>query len=934
MSSRLYERTAEISAIDAALDRLGERRGSCLVLNGRAGRGKSALVQYAVDRARESGARTWVVRARHLSSAAPFEVLRRLLGPAVEEAGGVDALDGAARFAIPLFTPGADLSHGVDYGCQWLVAWLAERSPLVLAIDDAHWADGASLRVLLDVQADISVQPVTMIVASRPVENPEVQRLLAAMAAEPDCQVLAPGPLSREAVADIVSEKLGRPADTAFINECLKVSRGNAFYLHELLRPYQTDSQPNRQAFVRNGTLSLRRTVAWRLAELGHEATVLAQAAAVLGDGCSLHLAAELAGLDQADAVLQASRLEVASIFRHGDPVEFLHPLLRAAVEAELPDVVRGELHARAARLLWLSREASESVALHLVNSPGSGDAEVAEFLAELGESALEAGSITLATQLLRRALEEPAPTDERPRILVALGRAEHAQGQLDAAREHLEAAMESDDRPAVLSAAAELVDVLQDAGQYEELGRFHRRVLELEPSGDSVAEVQLRAQLLINVIMVVEPGLVLPPDLLGIDTDDLSVERDIDRHLLVIAAVYERTMQHGTTRRLVDNLRRAVAAMAGMDDATLSEWDARTAIEAATVLADDEVAEADAILERVAPSVPRLRSSAPALPADLEHRRIVSALQKGDFEDCLAAMELADRRTSPYGLSRFAAAHEHFRGWIAFERGEYADAARLMSGRAGEGVFGPAFSALLAGEPERTLAMYEALGTSAEIDGPVTEIEVELSLHLLASHTYEVLGDRENAKREADREVAIRREYGPRYQLAKALRRRASFEPARNAVDLLAEAVELAESTPRRPVIARVLASYGAALRRADRVVEARDVLYRAVDMAGEMGMNRVRDRAHHELVLAGGRPRRTRSSGPQSLTDAQRQVARLAVAGRTNRQIAEELFVTVKTVETHLAAVYRKLGIASRDDLAEVFAEVAEERQPAGVR
>ena len=374
MSSRLYERAAEIAAINAAVARLGEGRGTALLLEGRAGRGKSTLVEYAVQRGQELGARTWVVRARHLASAAPFEVLRRLLGPAVEEAGGVDALEGAARFSIPLFTPGADLSYGVDYGCQWLVAWLAERSPLVLAIDDAHWADGPSLRVLLDVQADISVQPVTMLVASRPVENPEVQRLLAAMAAQPDCEVLAPATLSREAVVEVVAEKLGYPAQDAFVDECLKVSRGNAFYLHELLRPYPTDSMPNRQSFVRNGTLSLRRTVAWRLGELGPEATVLAQAAAVLGDGCSLHLAAELGRLDEEIAVQQASRLEVASILQHGDPVEFLHPLLRAAVEAELPDVARGELHARAARLLWLSGEAPESIALHLVNSPGSGD--------------------------------------------------------------------------------------------------------------------------------------------------------------------------------------------------------------------------------------------------------------------------------------------------------------------------------------------------------------------------------------------------------------------------------------------------------------------------------------------------------------------------------------------------------------------------------
>ena len=919
MSSRLYERAAEIAAIDTAVARLEDGRGTSLLLEGRAGRGKSTLVEYAVQRGQERGARTWVVRARHLASAAPFEVLRRLLGPAVEDAGGVDALEGAARFAIPLFTPGADLSHGVDYGCQWLIAWLAERSPLVLAIDDAHWADGASLRVLLDVQVDISVQPVAMLVASRPVENPEVQGLLAAMAAQPDCLLLAPATLSREAVADVVTDKLGQPANSAFVDECLKVSRGNAFYLHELLRPYQTDATPNRQSFVRNGTLSLRRTVAWRLGELGPEATVLAQAAAVLGDGCSLRVAAELGRLDEATAVYQASRLEVASILQHGDPVEFLHPLLRAAVEAELPDVARGELHARAARLLWLSGEAPESIALHLVNSPGSSDAEVAAFLTDEGEAALEAGSIALATQLLRRALEEPAPADALPRISVALGRAEHALGQLDAAREHLEAAMESDDRPVVLTAAAELFDVLIEAGQYAELGRLHDRVVALEPMGESVAEVRLRAQLLVNVFMAVEPDLTLPLELAEIDTQVLSVERDVDRHLLVSAAIYERTMQRGTTQRLVDNLRRAVAAVDGVHDGTLSVWDARTALEASTWLADDEVAEADAIVERVAPSVSRLRGSAPALQSELGHRRIMSALAKGDFDDVLAAIALIEERTAQREMSRVTAGHRFIRGWIALQRGDYRAAGELLAERTGEDMMYPALGAVLAGEPERGLDMLAAQNFSTDTEGPVTAIEVELEPHLVASHAHELLGDRDSALREAEREVAIRREYGPRFRLAQALRRRASFESARRAVALLAEALELAESTPRRPVTVRVLASYGAALRRVERTVEAREALYRAIDLAEEMGMERLREHARQELVLAGGRPRRVRVTGPQSLTAAQQQVARIAAAGRSNRQIAEELFVTIKTVETHLAAVYRKLGIATRDELAD---------------
>jgi DNA-binding CsgD family transcriptional regulator len=927
MSGRLYERTAELSAIDAAIARLGERRGSCLVLEGRAGRGKSTLIDHAVQRGRESGARTWVVRARHLTSAAPFEVLRRLLGPAVEEAGGVEALDGAARFAIPLFTPGADLSQGVDYGCQWLIAWLAERSPLVLAIDDAHWADGASLRVLLEIQADISVQPVTLLVASRPIENPEVQGLLAAMAAAPDCQVLAPATLSRDAVAQVVADKLGQQGNTAFVNECLKVSRGNAFYLHELLRPYQSDSVPNRQSFIRNGTLSLRRTVAWRLGELGTAATVLAQAAAVLGDGCSLHLAAELAGLEEDTAVEQASRLEVASILQHGDPVEFLHPLLRAAVEAGLPDVVRGELHARAARLLWLSREASESVALHLVNSPGSGDSEVVAFLADEGEAALDAGSIALATQLLGRALDEQATTDLRPRILTALGRAEHALGRLAAARQHLEGAMQSEDRLAELTAAAELFDVLVDAGQYDQLGALHERVLELEPGGQSTAEVRLQAQLLVNVFMAVAPGLELPPALAEIDTHDLSVERDIDRYLLVMAAIYERTMQHGTTPRLIDNLRRAVGALEGVADGTLSVWDVRVALEASTFLVDDEIAESDAILERVAPSIARLRGSVPVLQAELEHRRVVSATCKGDFDDALAAIALAEDR-APQEMSRFTAGHRFVRGWIAFQRGDYVTATEIWAEQGGEQLY-PTLGTVLTGEPERALRMLAAQQFSVEVDGPVFAVEVELEPHLIASHAYEALGDRENAAREAARELAIRRQYGPRFRLAQALRRQASFETSRRAVPLLAEALELAESTPRRPVIVRVLASYGAALRRVDRIAEAREALYRAVDMAEEMGMERLREHAHRELVLAGGRPRRARVTGPESLTAAQQQVAGLAASGRTNRQVAEELFVTIKTVETHLGAVYRKLGITTRDELVAMLGAAVPERQ-----
>ena len=916
MPSLLYERSGEIASIDAALARLDDGRGASVLLEGRAGRGKSTLVEHAVQQARARGARTLVARARHLTSAAPFEVLRRLLGPAVEEAGGVDVLEGAAKFAIPLFSPGADLSQGVDYGCQWLIAWLAERTPLVLAIDDAHWADPASLRVLLDVQAELAFQRVVMLIASRPVENPEVQRLLAAMAGQPECEVLIPGPLSREAVGQVVVDRLGG-ADEAFVDACLKVSRGNAFYLSELLRPFEVDPELDRSTLAADDAPSLRRTVSWRLGELGRDATALAQAAAVLGDGSSLRHVAELARLAETDAVRNAARLEVASILAHGDPVEFLHPLLRAAVEVELPDVVLGELHARAARLLWASGEDAGSVAQHLLASPGSGDVAVSEYLAEQGRAALEAGSAALAQRLLRRALEEPAPAEQRDRLLLWLGRAEHLALDLDAARGHLEEALGSSDREVALSAAGDLFDVLDDANLYVEVGRVAARALGLRPIGDTEPEVILQASLFVIVTMGMDAGLgELPPELADMDASALPTVRDVDRHRVVWAAVHQRSRSGGTTERLMADLRRVVAALP-TSPGDWTAWDVRTALSAATFLSEDDYDEAEQVLDLAAPAAARMSGSRPQLQAELDHRWIGQAISRGSFEDALARIAAAGDFTGRHGVAGFDGLHRYSRSRIALDQGDFALAAELLEDRVGEDLVYPALGALLSGDPIRAAAMLDELDLSSDVGAPLRQIEVELQPHLLASHVHGYLGDRDRAVLEAHREVEIRRRYGPNSLLAEALRREATFLPARQAVGQLEEATSLAESTPVRPLLARVLASYGEALQRADQHAEARAVLYRAIDLAAEMGLERVLRRAQAGLLVAGGRLRRARATGPMSLTESQERVATLATEGWSNREIAERLFVTIKTVETHLMAVYRKLGINRRDEL-----------------
>jgi len=636
-----------------------------------------------------------------------------------------------------------------------------------------------------------------------------------------------------------------------------------------------------------------------------------------------LSIAAELAGLADSVAVAEAARLQAASVFAQGDPVDFAHPLIRAAVEETLMEVEVGELHARAARLLRDRDAPAGTVVPHLVASPGSGDALVTSYLVEHGETALESGAVAVAAELLQRALDEPPPAHELGRVLVLLGRAEHATGSLDSAAAHLENALAGGDPQVRLSAAAELFDVLGDAGRFSDLGRLHDRVLTMGPFGTSEAEVRLKSQLLMAAFMGLEPNLrELPIELSDLDAAELPVERGVDRFLLVAAAIHERTMRRGSTARLEANLRRAVASLP-LDPAALTHWDVQAALLVATFLADDALEETDAVLDRITPAVVRLGGAAPVLQAELDHRRSVNAMRKGNFEDALSGVVDAERFTTRHGLTGYFGAHRFTRGWIALEKGDYAEAGALLQERIGEDNIYPALGALLSGMPQDAIALLEEFDFSLDPLGDVQQIEVELDPHLVASHAHECAGDLDRAEMEAERELAIRRTYGPRFRLALALRRKARFTPARRAVALLEEAVGLAESTPRRPVQVRVLADYGAALRRSGDHGAARDMLYRASDGASEMGMESVRQRAQDELRLAGGRPRRVRRTGPTSLTEAQHEVARLAAAGMTNREIAEQLFVTIKTVETHLAATYRKLGISRRDDLAQALGD-----------
>ena len=179
--------------------------------------------------------------------------------------------------------------------------------------------------------------------------------------------------------------------------------------------------------------------------------------------------------------------------------------------------------------------------------------------------------------------------------------------------------------------------------------------------------------------------------------------------------------------------------------------------------------------------------------------------------------------------------------------------------------------------------------------------------------------GHLEEAFEVAERELALARERGLPATEARLLLARARLAIAReDELALLETAVAAARRSPSALVQAEALGALGAALRRAGRRSEARDPLREARELALKAGATGLEARVHQELVVAGARPQRVARAGVEGLTPSERRVSELAAAGRRNREIAEELFVTLKTVEVHLGRAYAKLGIGGRSQLA----------------
>jgi len=189
------------------------------------------------------------------------------------------------------------------------------------------------------------------------------------------------------------------------------------------------------------------------------------------------------------------------------------------------------------------------------------------------------------------------------------------------------------------------------------------------------------------------------------------------------------------------------------------------------------------------------------------------------------------------------------------------------------------------------------------------------------AAITHAMLGHAAEGQRLAQKAVEVARGFGRPRGLGVALRAAGLAEGGERGLDLLDEAVAVLERSEAPVELARTLTDHGAALRRAGQRMRARAQLERGLDLAHHLGARRIAHQARSELIAAGAKPRRDAITGRDALTASELRVARLAAAGKTNREIAQMLFITTKTASAHLSRVYRKLDVTRRSQLAEAL-------------
>ncbi|WP_436501742.1 helix-turn-helix transcriptional regulator [Actinokineospora sp. HUAS TT18] len=943
MEPLLVERDGELAALAGVVAGVGVSSGF-VVVEGPAGIGKSALLGSVAGLSEGTGARVLGARGTELERPFGFGLVRQLFEPVlvgVSAGQRAEWLSGAAGSAGAALgdsgvgdAPVGDFA--VLHGLYWLTANLCANRPLLLVLDDLHWADAGSLRFLAYLLPRLEGLRLAVVVATRAHEPGAEQHLLDLLVADPSVVVLRPAPLSTSAVGVILGAELGSPVDSAFVAACASATGGNPLLLSALARVVVREGVAPTAANVgrvpQMGGDAIAARVRLRLSQMSEEAALLARAVAVLGDDVAVRLAGQVAGLSAAAAAsaqVQLVHMGVLdrSVATVGDQsvLRFAHPVVRAAVydQTDFADRIAG--HTRAARLLC--DDGAERVAAHLLLIPPTADEQDVVTLRRAAQDAARRGSPDTAYVYLNRCLAESMPASERYAVLREAAKAAEMV-DLGLAVVHLREAL------TLTSDPTERASITQQMGTNalfmqeidHAIGAFEEALAFL---GD---EAQWESDEQRDLAQLIQSGLV-NVGLVATDRPELTRRVEQLRTIRPSAGIGGRALDgllsmFETFQAVPTAIERARRCLrGGIPTHSVHSLSAQSAAYHVLLLAD--VDDIEAILEDAVTSAHRQGSQVAALIAHVW--RCVGRLWRGALVDAEQDGRTAMRMVETTGIQLGRPFVGAFLGEVLLERGHTDQAAAVLDWADGGMSIqqlrdAPGFVYLMMdtrthvlrarGEFEQALKGALATGERFAAHGGQNpamagwRAEAALCLH--------AIGRRDEAVRYADEELTFARMWGAPRTVGHALRVAGRVRGTLEGLPLLEEAVRVLEGSTAHLEYAKALIDRGSALRRSGQRASARPSLVKGLDLAMKFEATPMVDLARAELRASGVRPRTPHMTGPDALTPSEQRVAVLAAKGLSNRTIAQQLFVTTKTVEVHLGNAYRKLGITKRSQLA----------------
>ncbi|MBN6040624.1 LuxR family transcriptional regulator [Amycolatopsis sp. 195334CR] len=933
-SGVLIGRSGELGALArlAAAARDGE--AGLVVLSGPSGIGKSSLLRAFTAQAAADGMRVLHGTCGEVVAGTGYGGAQALFG-SLELTGDSPLLRGGARRALVALAdePGDPSSTGADYpalhGLYWLAVNLMADGPLVLALDDVHWCDERSLRWLEFLMRRADTLPLLVVLALRTEIEPVAPGALADISAQPRSLTVGVGPLADADVATMIGREFpGRP-DESFVHNAAVVSGGNPLVLTRLLQE------------LRELGVAADREGARRVTEVGRyvvatsvRATLdskpdwvrdIAIAVAVLGDHGEELLGA-LAGVPSAQVETALEVLRGADILA-ADRIEPVHDVVRSAVLDSISPADLAALRVRAASLLSDAGRPAEDVANLLLLVPDVTQPWMAGVLRAAAARAELRGAPEAAIRYLYRVLEaEPESVPVRLQLARSLVEIDPPKGAA-LLREALVLALDVRTRAMVavqfgmtclhVQSSPEAVRVLSEV--------LDALDLELGPDPDP-ADRELRTHVESALLLtgVDEKATIAPIRERVAKMTPPPGDTPAQRQLLGTMTVV--TAMDGTSPELaVEQARRAMRA----PGVTLGGWSLLSSALALSFA--DEVGDCMDALERVLDHA-RENAAVRTYVLTLSFRAFIMH-GLGELADAIsdAQVSLDVSRGEPWGDAVTMPPTALAAGLI--DRGEPVRAEELLAGVVRTDLdrfvweyhwflMTRARARWALGDADTALSLFDECGRSLTDAGLVNPAFVPWWVESAC-----VLADTRrpgDAAGIVDHGEELARRWGTPRVLGLAALARGVITPGTAGIDLLAEAAALLARSPARLEQARAEFRLGQALLEAGYSERARGHLRTAADLARRCGALALARSARRGLLAAGGRMREITESPVDMLTGTERKVAALAVAGSSNRMIAESLFVTVRTVESHLTNVYRKLGVGSRAELDTALADM----------